>query len=135
MADSKSLEIQKEEITAPEDMERTRECRCFAPRADIYEAEEQIVVVVDVPGADEKSIDVTLDKSILTINANVAPVEPEGYALTYAEYEVGDYQRSFKLSGEIDRDKIQAMIRDGVLRLYLPKAAAAQARKISVKAG
>jgi len=135
MADSKSLEIQKEEITAPEDMERTRECRCFAPRADIYEAEEQIVVVVDVPGADEKSIDVTLDKSILTINANVAPVEPEGYALTYAEYEVGDYQRSFKLSDEIDREKIRATIKDGVLHLYLPKAAAAKARKIGVKAG
>jgi len=135
MADSKVLEAQKDEITAPEDMERTRECSCFAPRADIYEANEQIVVVVDVPGADENSIDVTLEKNILTINALVEPAEPAGYTLTYAEYEVGDYQRSFKLSDEIDRDHIQATIKDGVLRLYLPKAAAAKARKIGVKAG
>jgi len=135
MADSKSMEVEKEEVTAPEDMERTRECRCFAPRADIYEANDQIVVVVDVPGADENSIDVTLDKNILTINANIAPVEPEGYTLTYAEYEVGDYQRSFKLSDEVDRDKIQATIKDGVMHLYMPKAAAAKARKIGVKAG
>jgi len=135
MADSKSMEAQKEEITAPEEMERTRECRCFSPRADIYDANEQIIVVVDVPGADENSIDVSLEKNILTINAYVAPLEPEGYTLTYAEYEVGDYQRSFKLSDEIDRDKIQATIKDGVLRLFLPKAAAAKARKIGVKAG
>jgi len=135
MADSKSMEVQKEEITAPEDLERTRECRCFAPRADIYEADDQIVVVVDVPGANESSVDVSLEKNILTINAYVAPAEFEGYTLTYAEYEVGDYQRSFKLSNEIDSDKIQATIKDGVLHLYLPKAAAVAARKIGVKAG
>ena len=135
MADTKTMEVQKEEITAPEDMERIRETRCFAPRADIYEVNEQIVVVVDVPGADESSINVTLEKNILTINAFVEPAAPDGYTLTYAEYEVGDYQRSFKLSDEIDREKIEAVIKDGVLRLYLPKAAAAKARKIGVKAG
>ena len=136
MADNiKTMEVQKEEVTTPEDTERTRECRCFVPRADIYEVDDQIVIVADVPGANEKSVEVTLEKNVLTINAYVDPVEMEGYSLVFAEYEVGDYQRSFKLSDEIDRNKIQATIKDGVLRLYLPKAAAAQARKISVKAG
>lgn len=136
MADNvKTMEVQKEEVTTPEDTERTRECRCFVPRADIYEVDDQIVIVADVPGANEKSVEVTLEKNVLTINAYVDPVEMEGYSLVFAEYEVGDYQRSFKLSDEIDRDKIQATIKDGVLRLYLPKAAAAQARKINVKAG
>lgn len=136
MADNvKTMEVQKEEVTTPEDTERTRECRCFVPRADIYEVDDQIVIVADVPGANEKSVEVMLEKNVLTINAYVDPQEMEGYSLVFAEYEVGDYQRSFKLSDEIDRDKIQATIKDGVLRLYLPKAAAAQARKINVKAG
>jgi HSP20 family protein len=135
MADSKALETQKEEITTPEGTERTRESRCFMPRADIYEADDQIVIIADVPGADKNSIDITLEKNILTINAYVEPEDMTGYSLTFAEYEVGDYQRSFRLSDEIDRDKIEAAIKDGVLRLYLPKASAARMRKINVKAG
>ena len=128
------LEVQKEEVAAPEGTERTRECRCFAARADIYEADDQLMIVMDVPGADEKSVEIMLEKDVLTINAYVDLPEPEGYGLAYAEYEVGDYQRSFKLSDDIDREKIDATIRDGVLRLHLPKAAAALTRKIDVKA-
>jgi len=135
MADSKSLQVEKQELTTTEDTERTRECRCYVPRADIYEAEDQIVIVADVPGTDKDSIDVTLEKNILTINAYVNSIAPEGYSLAFAEYEVGDYQRSFRLSDEIDREKIQANVKDGVLRLYLPKSSAARTRKISVKAG
>ena len=131
----KTMEVEKEEITATEDTERTRECRCFVPRAGIYEIDDQIVIVADVPGVDENSVEIMLEKNILTINAYVDPVEMEGLVPALAEYEVGDYQRSFKLSDEVDREKIQATIKDGVLRLYLPKAGAALARKISVKAG
>jgi HSP20 family protein len=131
----KTMEVDKEEITAAEGTERTREYACFVPRADIYEVDDQIVIVADVPGVDENSVEITLEKNVLTINAYIEPVEMEGFAPVFAEYEVGDYQRSFKLSNEIDREKIRATIKDGVLRLYLPKAAVAQARKISVKAG
>ena len=134
MADQ-TMELAKQEITTAEETERTRDTRCFIPRADIYELENQIVIVADVPGVDEKSIEVTLDKNILTIDAQVEPAIPQGYSLSFAEYEVGDFQRSFRLSNEIDRTKIQAKVKDGVLRLYLPKAKEALARKISVKAG
>ena len=131
----KTMEIEKQEVTTTEETERTRECRCFIPRSDIYELDDQIVIVADVPGVDEKSIDVTIEKNILTINALVNPVLPQGYSLSFAEYEVGDFQRSFRLSDEIDRKKIQASVKDGVLRLYLPKAKEALMRKVSVKAG
>lgn len=136
MADTKTIELQKEkeELEIMEGTERTREVCCFVPRADIYEVDDQIVIVADVPGVNEDSIDITLEKDVLTINAYIDPVQPEGYSLTYAEYEAGDYQRSFKLSSEIDREKIEATIQEGVLRLYLPKAPEAQTRKISVKA-
>jgi HSP20 family molecular chaperone IbpA len=129
----KTMEVQKEEVTTPEGTELTRDCRCFVPRADIYEIEDQLVIAMEVPGADEDSIDIVLEKNILTINALVEPVLPEGYGLAYAEYEVGDYQRSFKLSDDIDRDRIEATIREGVLRLYLPKSTEARKRKIGVK--
>lgn len=130
----KTLEVQKEELATPEGAERTRECRCFIPRADIYEVEDQLVIVMDVPGAGEKSVDITLERDVLTVNAYVDPALPEGYGLAYAEYESGDYQRSFKVSEEIDREKINATIKDGVLRLYLPKSTESFIRKIDVKA-
>jgi HSP20 family protein len=131
----KTMELEKQEVTTTEDTERTRDCRCFIPRSDIYELDDQIVIVADVPGVDEKSLDVTLERNILTINALVEPALPQGYSLSFAEYEVGDFQRSFRLSEEIDREKIRASVKDGVLRLYLPKAKEARMRKISVKAG
>jgi HSP20 family molecular chaperone IbpA len=131
-----TMETEKQEMTATaESAERTRDCQCFIPRADIYEMEDRIVVVADVPGARQDSIDITVEKNVLTINALVDPLLPEGYSLGYAEYEVGDFSRSFRLSNEIDRSRIEATVSDGVLRLYLPKAAEAMARKISVKAG
>ncbi len=129
---TKTMEVAKEEVTAPEGTERTRECQCFVPRADIYELDDQIVIVADLPGATEKSIDITLEKDILTLNAYVDVQEVEGYALTYAEYEVGDYQRSFRLPDQVDRENIEAVLKDGVLRLFLPKAPKALTRKISV---
>ena len=136
MADNGSaMEAQKQELSTIEDTERTRDCQCFVPKSDIYETENQIVIVVDVPGVSESSIDITLEKNVLTINAYVEPEDREGYALSLAEYEVGDYQRSFKLSDEIDRDSIEASIKNGVLRMELAKAKEAQSRKISVAAG
>jgi HSP20 family protein len=130
-----TMETEKQEMTVTEGAERTRDCQCFIPRADIYEMDDRIVVVADIPGAREDSIEITVEKNVLTINAYVEPVVPEGYSLALAEYEVGDYSRSFRLSDEIDRSGIEATVKDGVLRLYLPKAAEAMTRKISVKAG
>jgi len=130
-----ALEAQKQELSTTDETERTREGLCFIPRADIYETDEAIMVLVDLPGVDENSLDITLEKNILTINGYTAPPEMEGYQLAYREYEVGDYTRSFRLSDEIDRDGIEASMKNGVLHLRLPKAGPAKARKISVKAG
>ena len=132
---NKEVEVEKQEIVASENSERTRDCQCFIPRSDIFEMDDDIVVIVDVPGADEESIEITLEKNVLTINAYVAPDDFEGYSLAFGEYQVGDYQRSFRLSNEIDREKIEATIKEGVLRLSLPKAQEAKTRKIAVKVG
>ena len=126
------MEVQQQESVPAQDTERTRARRCFVPRADIYETEGEIVVLVDIPGADEKTVNIMLEKKVLTINAFIEPVQFNGYAIAYAEYEEGDYQRVFHLSDEIDRDRIEATVNDGVLRLQLPKAESALTKKITV---
>ncbi len=133
--EKKELKAQKQEMTASDETERTRECRCFIPRSDIYETDDNVVVVVDMPGVDEENIDITLEKNILTINGYANLETPDGYSLIFAEYELGDYERSFRLSNQIDRDGIEATYKNGTLRLMLPKAAVAKTRKISVTAG
>jgi len=131
--ETQAMEIQHQESAPTEEMERTRARRCFVPKADIYETDNEIIVLADIPGANEKKVDITLEKNILSISATIEPVRTNGYELTYAEYEEGDFQRSFRLSDEIDRDRIEAAVRDGVLQLRLPKAQGAAARKITVQ--
>jgi HSP20 family protein len=128
-----TVEAEKQEITT-EGAERTRARRAYVPRVDIYEIDDAIVMLTDIPGVDENSVDITLEKNVLSINGYVEPEQLDNYSLAYTEYEVGDYQRSFTLSDEIDRDKIEAIVKNGVLRLYLPKAGPAKTRKITVKA-
>jgi len=129
----KDLEVQKEEAITPQEGERTRDYPVYVPRADIFETDELVTVVADMPGVNETAIDITLEKNTLTIRGFVKPETHEGYTLSYAEYGVGDYERSFVLSNEIDREKIEASVKDGVLRLVLPKQDIAKVRKIKVK--
>ena len=133
-AETKAMEVRKEEML-PEQGERTREVRCFVPRSDVYETDEQIVVVMDMPGVDKDQINVSLENNILTVSGYADTEAPEGYSLALAEYSVGDYERSFRISDKIDRNKIEAQYKNGVLRLILPKAAEAKKRKIEVKVG
>ena len=115
--------------------ERTRDQPAFVPRVDIYETDDAITVVADMPGVSEDSVDITLEKGVLTINGDVDPEVPEGFSLVHAEYRVGDFVRSFTLSNEINQDDIEANLKDGVLRVRLGKVTAAQTKKIAVKAG
>ena len=128
-------ELQKKEAPAPERVERTRARTVFSPQVDIVEKKEEIVVTADMPGVDEKSVDINLEKNILTI---FGAVEEDNlltkHQLYHAEYGIGDYERVFTLSDEINRDRIQATVRNGVLKVILPKAKAAKSRRIAVKA-
>ena len=131
---TKEMEIQEQEIVE-EETERTRECRCFTPRTDIYEVGDDIILVLDMPGINENAIEITLEKNILNVKGFAQINDSGDYTLTYAEYETGDYERSFRVSDAIAKDKIDALYKDGVLRLTLPKAEQAKARKIAVKVG
>jgi HSP20 family protein len=105
----------------------------LVPPTDIYETKDGVVMLLDMPGADPESLDVTLEKRELTISARSMISAPQGYTPVYVEYREGNYERAFTLSDQVDSERIDAMLKDGVLRLNLPKAPAAQARKIEVK--
>jgi HSP20 family molecular chaperone IbpA len=127
-------EVEKQEVEVVEGAERTRSGKAYIPRADIYETDNELVIVADMPGVDENSLDITLEKNVLSIRGYVESLAPENYSLAYAEYEVGDYERNFTLSNEIDKDNIAAKVKNGVLHVHLPKAGPAKARKITVQA-
>jgi HSP20 family molecular chaperone IbpA len=124
----------KKEASVPEGVERTKPRRVFKPDVDIIEEKDGTVLTADLPGVDDKTLDITLEKNIITIRGRVEHEIPAGYRLVYGEYEVGDYERAFTLSDEVDKEKIQATIKNGVLKLVLPKAAAVKARKITITA-
>jgi HSP20 family protein len=115
--------------------EATRAEPVFIPPTDIVEDTKGVRMLLDMPGADPESLDVTLDKRVLRISARSVSSAPEGYTLVHAEYRDGNYERSFMVSEPIETTKIEAVFRDGVLELTLPKMAPSPATKISVKAG
>src|SRR5438445_9385505 len=104
------------------------------PPADIYETRDSIVVLAEMPGVAPDGVDITLERRVLTIRGRSAANSHPGYQRVYDEYADGDYERVFTLSENIDRDRIEATPKDGVLHLVLPKAEAAKARKIELKA-
>ncbi|MDH4163971.1 MAG: Hsp20/alpha crystallin family protein [Nitrospirota bacterium] len=128
-------ELQKKEAEMPDGVERTRPRKAYTPSVDILEKKDEIVVTADMPGTDERSVDISLEKNVLTIYGMTDPEQQKASRPFYAEYGVGDYQRAFTISEEIDRDGIKATVKNGVLRLVLPKAQAAKTRKIEVQAG
>jgi HSP20 family protein len=134
MADEKR-ELQKKEAQSSVETERTKSRRFYVPRVDIYEAKDAIVLVADMPGVDEKSVEITLDKNILTIAGTVEPEAYKDHSITYSEYDTGDYERAFTISDEVDRNKIEASVKQGVLRVTLPKVEPVKAKKIAVKTG
>jgi len=113
--------------------ERTRERPEFIPNVDIIERKTDLYLVADLPGTTERDVDINVEKNVLTITARVVPPEARPGRTFLAEFESGDWRRSFTLSNDIDQGGIEATYRDGVLRLRLPKAKQTMPRKITVK--
>jgi HSP20 family molecular chaperone IbpA len=108
----------------------------YRPSVQIFESPEALELVAEVPGADEANTELTLENNELTLRAKVPELtNGDGAKLVYAEYGHGNYERTFRLSEGIDRQRIEAKVKDGVLRVRLPKAEQAQTKKITVLAG
>jgi HSP20 family protein len=121
--DKKEL-VTKEEKTAPG--------RYYIPYADIYETDDALTVVMEMPGVEKNAVNVALENDVLRVDGQIDFSKYEGMEPVYTEYNVGHYTRSFTLSDKIDQEKISAQLDDGVLTLTLPKAKEAQPRRISI---
>ena len=132
MAGQQELQVhQKREVEKAQ--EPTRPTRAFLPTTDIFETEDALTLVLEMPGVDRGNIDVSVENGVLTIEGKINFDKYEGLQPVYSEYNIGPYRRSFRVSSRIDQDKIKAEIRDGVITLVLPKAEEAKPRRIEVR--
>jgi HSP20 family protein len=109
-----------------------RPSRSFLPVTDIFETDQALTVVLEMPGVVKENIDVNVENDILTIEGRINHSKYEGLSPVYTEYNVGHYVRSFQISSKIEQGEISAELKDGVMTLVLPKAERAKPRKIKV---
>src|SRR6476469_10078666 len=122
---------QKREVDKAQ--EPTTPMRAFLPTTDIFETEDTLTVVLEMPGVDRDNIDVNVENGVLTVEGKINFSKYEGLQPIYSEYNIGPYRRTFRISSRVDQDKIRAELRDGVVTLVLPKAEEAKPRRIEVK--
>lgn len=133
MTESKELQAKaKQEVAAP--AEQTRPGLVFAPEVDIFETDNKITLLADMPGVAVDSVNIDLQDGVLTVTGDVKPWEEADETDVLVEFEIGKYYRQFTLSDTIDQTNIDAKLENGVLRLTLPKAEKAVPRKITVTA-
>jgi HSP20 family protein len=135
MLDKESKELQvkeKQEVTSP--AEQTTPGLVFTPAVDIFENEKEIVLLADMPGVKAKDLNIDLRDNTLTLDGGVEADAGSGEETVMMEYDIGKYYRQFSLSEVIDQEKIDAKLKDGVLRLTLPKVEKATPRTVTVQA-
>ena len=129
-ATSQELAVREKKEMSGE--EKTIPGRFFVPSTDVYETEEGLTLVMEMPGVARDGLDVSLEDGVLRVEGRLDPSKYQELAPVYTEYNVGHYARSFALSDKVDQDNIGATLEDGVLTLTLPKAPAARPRRIAV---
>lgn len=125
-------ELAQKERAEAAAVERTRGEPTYTPRFDIYELEDELLLVGDLPGVTVEELDIRYENRELSIYGRVAPREPRARSL-HREYGVGDFYRAFTIAENLEADKIRAELRQGVLTLHLPKSEAVKPRRIEVK--
>ena len=133
MASAQELEVQQKRALEKKD-EATVPARIYLPTTDIFETENALMVVMEMPGVVKEHADITVEDNVLSVTGRIDFSKYEKLQPIYTEYNIGHFRRSFSLApSSIDEHKITAEMEDGVLTLTLPKAERAKARKIELK--
>jgi len=131
MAEKQEMAVrEKKELAAKE--EKTVPGRYFVPPADIFETDEALTVILEMPGVEKSDINIALEDDVLRVEGKIDFSKYQGMEPVYTEYIIGHYARGFALSGKINRDGITAQLDDGVLTLTLPKEKEAIPRRIAI---
>ncbi len=134
MTDRESRALQaKEKAEVTTSAEQTKPGLVFMPAVDIFETEQEITMLADMPGVKSGELNIDLHENVLTLDGEVQAPEGSDEVDVIREYRTGKYYRQFTLSQIIDQSNIKAEMKDGVLRLRLPKVKAATPRKITVQ--
>ena len=132
--ESKELKVrEKQEVTSP--AEQTTPGLVFTPAVDIFETDKEITLLADMPGVKADDLTIDLRDNILTLSAEVTPIDDANEEDILKEYDTGRYYRQFTLGELINQENIDAKLNDGVLRLSLPKVDKATPKNITVKVG
>jgi HSP20 family protein len=133
MASAQELEVQQKRALEKKD-EATVPARIYLPTTDIFETQNALMVVMEMPGVVNEHADITVEDNVLTVTGRIDFSKYEKLHPVYTEYNIGHFQRSFSLApSSIDEHRITAEMKDGVLTLTLPKAERVKARKIELK--
>lgn len=131
MATAQEIAVRDKQELADKE-ERTVPGRYYVPDADIFETDQALSVVMEMPGVEKKDLTIGLENDVLRVDGRIDFSKYQGMEPLHTEYNVGHYTRSFTLSSKIDQGSISAQMEDGVLTLTLPKAKEAQPRRISI---
>ena len=131
MSDSQELAVREKQELAQQE-EKTIPGRYYVPAADIFETNEALTLLLEMPGVSKASVDVQIENDVLRVEGKIDYTAYKDIEPVYTEYNIGHYTRSFTLSNKIDRDGITARVEDGVLTLTLPKAKEILPRRIAV---
>jgi len=115
------------------DVEQASDRPYYMPRVDIIESEDGLTVLAALPGVDKDNVSLTAEGGVLSVSGRVKSSLPENADARYVEAEEGDFHRSFRLGRDVDKEKMEASMQDGVLKLFLPKSQWARTKKIEVK--
>jgi HSP20 family protein len=132
MVAQQELQVQQKR-EADKTQEPTVPMRAFLPTTDIFETEDGLTVVLEMPGVNRDNVEVSVENGVLTVEGRINFQEYEGLQPLYGEYNIGPYRRSFRISGRVNQEGIRAEMRDGVITLVLPKAEEAKPRRIEVR--
>jgi HSP20 family protein len=132
MASTQELQVQKKRELENKE-ESTIPVRVFVPVADIYEADHDLMMVLEMPGVEKTNVEISVEDGVLNVEGRLDLAKYQGLQPIYTEYNIGHYARSFRLSSKIDQNKIAAEMKDGVLSLKLPKVEEAKPRSIKIQ--
>lgn len=131
MARSQALEVQeKKELVSKE--EKTVPARYYVPNTDIFEADDALTLVMELPGVDKQAVEVNIENDVLRVEGRIDFSKYGDLDPLHTEYNVGHFARSFTLSNKIDQQNISAQLDDGVLTLTLKKTKEAAPRRIAL---
>ena len=128
-------EVAKRESTDVQAAKAREGSLALAPAVDIYENEQGITVQADMPGVSKDGLSIQADRNSLVIEGNAVIDVPAAMEAIHADVQATRYRRSFALSAELDAERIEATLKDGVLTLRIPKRAEFRPRKVEVRVG